>query len=530
MSDTISMPLCRVSDLRRDPNNAREHSPEQLASLRKGIEAFGWTYPIAAMADGLIRAGNGRHEVAQAIYAEGGRISLPSGEELPEGTIPAIDCSNWSDEQWAAYALFDNKIADDSNWNEEMLAEALKGIREMDGIDEALTGFGEAEIDDVLASLGDLTSNLSGKEAAKSSAGSLSREFLIPPFSVLSAREGWWQDRKKQWLALGIESEVGRGDNLLKLSDTLLEPDPEKRAKKKADAKEFNINGWVRDKQATGEFGPGQSGAQTGTSIFDPVLCEIAYRWFSARGSKVLDPFAGGSVRGIVAAALGRSYEGIDLREEQIEANAAQWDEIKPRLPDIEGSEHPAPKWIAGDSAEVLAKERKKPDADLIFSCPPYGDLEVYSDIETDLSTMPGDQFDEVYADIIAKACARLKDNRFACFVIGDYRNKKGIYHNFVSKTIAAFEAAGLGLYNEGILVTATGSLAIRAGGSFRTTRKLGKTHQNILVFVKGDPRKATDDLGEVDVTAALDPAELDGIETENTEYGEKITGLGGEV
>lgn len=31
-----------------------------------------------------------------------------------------------------------------------------------------------------------------------------------PPFSVLNAREGWWQERKRQWLALGIKSELGR--------------------------------------------------------------------------------------------------------------------------------------------------------------------------------------------------------------------------------------------------------------------------------------------------------------------------------
>ncbi|MGB3315839.1 MAG: DNA methyltransferase, partial [Albidovulum sp.] len=42
----------------------------------------------------------------------------------------------------------------------------------------------------------------------------------------------------------------------------------------------------------------------SGTSIFDPVLCEIAYRWFCPQGGTVLDPFAGGSVRGIVASQL----------------------------------------------------------------------------------------------------------------------------------------------------------------------------------------------------------------------------------
>ncbi len=43
----------------------------------------------------------------------------------------------------------------------------------------------------------------------------LARTFDYPPFSVLNAREGWWQERKRQWLALGIKSEVGRGGDML---------------------------------------------------------------------------------------------------------------------------------------------------------------------------------------------------------------------------------------------------------------------------------------------------------------------------
>jgi hypothetical protein len=43
--------------------------------------------------------------------------------------------------------------------------------------------------------------------------GKLSDRFLIPPFSVLNAREGWWQERKRFWLSLGIKSELGRGEN-----------------------------------------------------------------------------------------------------------------------------------------------------------------------------------------------------------------------------------------------------------------------------------------------------------------------------
>jgi len=43
----------------------------------------------------------------------------------------------------------------------------------------------------------------------------LAQTFSYPPFSVLNAREGWWQERKRQWLSLGIKSEVGRGGDLI---------------------------------------------------------------------------------------------------------------------------------------------------------------------------------------------------------------------------------------------------------------------------------------------------------------------------
>jgi hypothetical protein len=79
--------------------------------------------------------------------------------------------------------------------------------------------------------------------------------------------------------------------------------------------------------------------------------------------------------------------------------------------------------------------------------------------------------------------------NRFAAFVVGDSRDKTtGVYVNFVSDTIAAFQAAGLHLYNNAILITMVGNLPIRAGAFMRKSRKLGKTHQDVLCFWKGDP------------------------------------------
>ncbi len=227
-----------------------------------------------------------------------------------------------------------------------------------------------------------------------------------------------------------------------------------------------------------------------GTSIFDPVLCELAYTWFTAPGAAILDPFAGGSVRGIVAAHLGRHYTGIDLRAEQIEANEKQAREIVP------GNQ---PVWIVGDSLEINELLTPNVMFDFIFSCPPYADLEVYSDNPQDISTMSYPDFLTAYREIIRLAVARLNDNRFACFVVGDVRDKRGHYYDFVGDTVQAFRDAGCEYYNEAILVTAVGSLPIRVGRQFEAGRKLGKTHQNVLVFVKGDGKKAAQWCGPVE-------------------------------
>lgn len=229
--------------------------------------------------------------------------------------------------------------------------------------------------------------------------------------------------------------------------------------------------------------------SDTGTSIFDPVLTETMVSWFSAEGDKVIDPFAGGSVRGIVTNTRGRQYTGVDLRQEQIDANNVQGAEICPDN---------MPQWICGDSLHI--KELAEGEYDFMITCPPYGNLEIYSDDEADISNMSDDEFDNTYTQILKNTVDMLKNDRFAIVVVGNYRDKRGYLRDLVGITVKAMESAGAKYYNDFIFVTPCGSLPIRTGKTFQASRKMGRTHQYILCFIKGDAKKATERLGECEI------------------------------
>ena len=318
---------------------------------------------------------------------------------------------------------------------------------------------------------------------------SLKDSFIFPPFSILDTRSGVWQERKRKWIGLGFNSQETREDVELIAksgqSSGIYELRNKMRESLNREPSWDEIIDYAKKKGMH---------IYEGASIFDPVLCELSYKWFCPEGGNIIDPFAGGSVRGVVAGVLGFPYKGIDLRLEQVEANRKQAEVLK--LNNVE--------WFAGDSNEVLDEVEFK-DVDFVYSCPPYADLEKYSEDPKDLSNMDYEQFKEVYFSIIKKSVAQLKDDRFACFVVGDVRDKKGFYYNFVSDTIQAFRDAGMELYNEIILVNVVGSLAIRVRRQFNGGRKVGKMHQNVLVFYKGDPKKIKENYPELNLGEDLE-------------------------
>jgi hypothetical protein len=289
-------------------------------------------------------------------------------------------------------------------------------------------------------------------------------QFVAPPLTVLDASQGYWRQRKEAWLA-DFPILVG-ADGREEIAATYGEPDRTDDVGRKLAA-------------VTG----------VGQSVFDPVLAELAYEWWTAPGDLIFDPFAGGPCRGLVADSLGREYLGVDVRQEQVDTNAETG---------VEGAS-----WICADSTEFAP-----PPCDFVFSCPPYGSLEVYSDDPRDVSTLDWPGFQKAYTRAIGSAVGALQRDRFAAFVVGNFKERRQL-RDLVSLTIRAFTEAGAEYFGDLVLVTVVGSSAIRAQYLFPRNRRPIPRHQMVLVFAKGDPRKAADRLKSSAPVVELERSEL---------------------
>ena len=462
-----------IGSLKPNPRNPNRHPQDQLEKLGKIIRGNGWRNPITVSTrSGLIVKGHGRLLTAEL-------------EELKE--VP-VEYQNYeSEEAELADLTADNRIAELAEIDSKMLADLFADI-DTGAIDFELSGYTEGEYSELASALSEAVHDEFEENP------SLAERFIFPPMTVLNAREGVWTNRKDEWMRVGIQSDLGRDKGLTYTSVSATDPGFYKAKKEK----EKELGRTLSTKEFEENYFESTRKTDNSTSIFDPVLCELCVKWFSGEGSKVLDPFSGGSVRGIVSAITGREYTGIDLRAEQIEANVAQWDKIKKNYPTATD-----PCWITGDSLKTIPQLKGK--YDMIMSCPPYADLEVYSDDPADLSTMKYDDFLAAYREIIRHAVDKLEENRFAVFVVGEVRGKDGNYISFVPDTIRAFEDAGAHFYNEAILVTHISAVAVRVSNPFVKSRKLGKVHQNVLVFVKGDAKKATEHCGDISADLPTD-------------------------
>ena len=353
---------------------------------------------------------------------------------LPENWVQ--DARGLSEEEKQAFVVIDN--VSDGKWDFDALANNWDIDFEAWGLVD-WSNDTEAEDTDFDDEQG------ANRESEEQANRQLKDVFVVPPFSILDARQGYWQEQKKAWRDLINDNGESRQ----------------------------HVEAYKNKDWEGKEYG---GGGLSDVSLLDPVLAEISIKWFGLTGCKTFDCFAGDSIFGFVSDYLGCEFTGIELRQEQTDINNNRLQSSKS-------------KYICDDGQNVL-KHIEEQSQDLLFSCPPYYDLEVYSDLENDASNQKTyEGFLQILKNAFTSSIKCLKQNRFAVIVVGDVRAKDGFYYDFVGDVKRIFIDNGMRLYNELILIDPVGNAHLRAG-RYMIHRKAAKVHQNVLVFFNGNPKE----------------------------------------
>lgn len=189
-STLLDVPLSRLRPYDRNP---RKNDPA-VEAVAKSLAEFGY-----------VKVSVGIDEENVLLY---GHTTLKAMKRLGWSHCPEVTkIDGLTDPQKQAYRLADNRLAELAEWDGDLLLEELMDLAAAE-FDVAITGFDPDEW------LPESCQQGGGGPSIEAARKSLAERFLIPPFSVLDARQGYWQERKRAWLALGIKSELGRGENL----------------------------------------------------------------------------------------------------------------------------------------------------------------------------------------------------------------------------------------------------------------------------------------------------------------------------
>lgn len=176
-----------IDKLRPFEGNPKRHPQNQIDKIIRSFSEFGWTNPCLVTKDNMIVAGHARVEAARKAKIK----------EIPVIYLP------FDGKKALAYAVADNKLAELAEWDFTKMADLMTELDDGE-FDLELTGFDMEEIEEIM----NWTPGDDGKDIIHKK---LTECFIVPPFSVLDTRQGYWQERKQAWLSLGIQSELGRG-------------------------------------------------------------------------------------------------------------------------------------------------------------------------------------------------------------------------------------------------------------------------------------------------------------------------------
>lgn len=443
----------KISEIKPNPNNPRIIKDEKFKKLVKSIEDFPEMLELRPLV------------VDDNMVVLGGNMRLKALKELKITEVPIIKATELTEEQKKEFIIKDN--VGYGEWDWDMLANEW---------DNELLG--EWGLDVVYVETDAEKKELDIQAKLEKKAGILNEYFVVPPFSILDSRAGYWQDRKKRWLEIIWDNWESRNDTLISSPQMKYPRLYREYGNIRKDWAFANFAEYL--KQFSKEELENESKVMSsGVSILDPVLSEVVVRWFCPSEWTCIDPFAGDSVFGCVAGTLGRTFKGIELRQEQRNLNQDRADELK-----IEAS------YICDDWQNIW-KHIPENSVDFIFSCPPYFDLEKYSDNPLDASNQwEYSDFLKILDNAFTSAIKCLKDNRFAVVVMSNVRSKNGAYYRISDDIKDIFERNWMCFYNDIILINSVGTAALRVSTSMKNL-KVGRSHQNVMVFYKGDTDNA---------------------------------------
>jgi DNA modification methylase len=127
---------CPVDTLNQNPLNPRQHNDKQVRQIANSIRVFGFNVPVLIGQHCNVIAGHGRLLAARLLGMK---------------EVPTIRLDHLSPQQVRAFMIADNKLSENSSWDDALLAEQLKTLSEaeLDFSLEAI-GFDMGEIDTIL--------------------------------------------------------------------------------------------------------------------------------------------------------------------------------------------------------------------------------------------------------------------------------------------------------------------------------------------------------------------------------------------
>jgi len=214
-------------------------------------------------------------------------------------------------------------------------------------------------------------------------------------------------------------------------------------------------------------------------SKFSYGLSEFVLEYWSDIDDLILDPFSGWAIRGAVAITMGRRYIGYEISFEMRET-AVEFIERITGQTRLEGAWG---EWeiILGDGC--LCQGIEDDSIDLIFTCPPYHDLEKYPDVEGQLSSIiEYEDFLDRIGYFFDSSYRVLKPDKYCAIVVADWR--KNGFKSFHCDTIRIAKDSGFSLWDIIVLKLKSPFTWWRCGINYEY-RYVSKSHEYLLIFKK---------------------------------------------